>query len=144
MRSTIRKAAPGAKEAIKYQIPTFMLNGNLIHFAAYKAHVGLYPTPKGVAAFKDELSVYGSGKGSARFPLDEPMPFALITKIVKFRVKQTSPSARPKAKRRTRVAQTLVTPALRYTGHSPVLPRLTRRPPTKPATNPVTPRRLRA
>jgi uncharacterized protein YdhG (YjbR/CyaY superfamily) len=87
IRMTIRKAAPGAEEAIKYQIPTFTLNGNLIHFAAYKNHIGFYPAPRGAQAFKSELSRYEGGKGTVRFPLDEPIPVALISRIVKFRVK---------------------------------------------------------
>ena len=88
IRMTIRKAAPDAREAIKYQIPTFTLNGNLIHFAAYKKHIGLYPVPRGSGEFKDELSAYEGGKGTARFPLDEPIPFDLIGRIVKYRVRE--------------------------------------------------------
>lgn len=88
IRITIRKAAPGAEEAIKYAIPTFVLNGNLVHFAAFKNHIGFYPVPSGLKAFKKELSIYKQGKGSAQFPLDKPMPLDLITKIVKFRVKE--------------------------------------------------------
>jgi uncharacterized protein YdhG (YjbR/CyaY superfamily) len=90
VRMTIRKAAPGAEEAIKYQIPTFTLNGNLVHFAAYKNHIGFYPAPMAIEKFKKELSIYGSGKGTLKFPLDKPIPFDLITKIVKFRVKERS------------------------------------------------------
>ena len=88
IRQTIRKVAPGAEEAIKYQMPTFVLNGNLIHFAAYKNHIGLYPAPMGIEKFKRELAVYKGGKGSVQFPLDKPIPFDLISRIVKFRVKQ--------------------------------------------------------
>ena len=88
MRLTIRKAAPDAEETIKYQIPTFALKGNLVHFAAYKKHIGFYPTSTGIAKFKNELSVYEGAKGSVKFPLDKPIPFALISKIVKFRVKE--------------------------------------------------------
>ncbi len=80
--------APDATEAIKYQMPTFVLHGNLVHFAAYKAHIGLYPTPTGIAAFGDELAPYVGGKGSVRFPLDEPIPYDLIRKIVAFRVQE--------------------------------------------------------
>jgi uncharacterized protein YdhG (YjbR/CyaY superfamily) len=87
IRMTIRKAAPDAQETIKYQMPTFTLNGNLIHFAAYKKHIGVYPVPRGVAEFKDELSAYEGEKSTARFPLDEPIPFDLIGRIVKYRVK---------------------------------------------------------
>lgn len=88
IRTTIRKAAPEAKEAIKYQIPTFVLNGNLVHFAAFKSHIGFYPTPSAIEAFKDELSRYESAKGSVQFPVDEPMPLGLIERIVKFRVNE--------------------------------------------------------
>ena len=88
VRSVIRKAAPQAAEAIKYRMPTFVLNGNLVHFAGYKNHIGFYPVPSGIEAFKKELSVYKGGKGSVQFPLDEPMPLALISRIVKFRVKK--------------------------------------------------------
>ena len=91
VRATIQKAAPGAVEAIKYAIPTFMLNGrNLVHFAAFKSHIGFYPTPTGGEAFKKDLSKYKTGKGSVQFPLDEPMPLSLITKITKFRVKEAA------------------------------------------------------
>ena len=86
IRATIRKAAPDAEEAIKYQIPTFTLNGNLIFFAAYAKHIGVYPVPRGSAELEDELSEYEGGKGTLRLPLDEPIPFDLITRIVKFRV----------------------------------------------------------
>ena len=88
MKSTIQKAAPDAEEAIKYAMPTFVLNGNLVHFAAYKNHIGFYPAPSGIDAFKKELSVYKGGKGTVQFPLDKPLPLNLITKIVKFRIEQ--------------------------------------------------------
>jgi len=88
MRETIQKAAPEAEEAISYAMPTFKLNGNLVHFAAYQNHVGFYPVPSGMKEFEKELSVYKSGKGSAQFPHDQPLPLALVTKIVKFRVKE--------------------------------------------------------
>lgn len=85
IRAIIAKTAPTAEEAIKYAIPTFVLNGrNLVHFAAFKNHIGFYPTPTGIESFQKELSKYKQGKGSVQFPLDEPMPLALITKIVKF------------------------------------------------------------
>jgi len=87
LRDTIRKAAPDAEEAISYAIPTFKLNGNLVHFAAFKSHIGFYPAPSGTEAFKKELSPYKAGKGSIQFPLNEPLPLSLVTKIVKFRVK---------------------------------------------------------
>jgi uncharacterized protein YdhG (YjbR/CyaY superfamily) len=90
IRQTIRKVAPGAIEAISYQIPTFKLNGsNLVHFAAWKDHIGFYATPSGNVAFKKELSKYKVAKGSFQFPLDEPIPYDLVTKIAKFRVKET-------------------------------------------------------
>lgn len=96
VRATIRAAAPGAEEAIKYAMPTFILNGNLVHFAAFKNHIGFYPVPSGLAAFKKELSVYKGGKGSVQFPLDKPMPLNLIKKIVQFRVKENLEKARKK------------------------------------------------
>jgi uncharacterized protein YdhG (YjbR/CyaY superfamily) len=87
IRSSIQKAAPKATEAISYQIPTFKLNGkNLIHFAAFKNHIGLYPAPRGVNEFKDELAKYEGGKGTAQFPLDKPIPYDLIERIVKFKL----------------------------------------------------------
>jgi uncharacterized protein YdhG (YjbR/CyaY superfamily) len=88
IREVIQKAAPGAEETIKYAIPTFTLNGNLVHFAAFKNHIGFYPIPSGIKAFEKELSTYKRGKGSIQFPLGEPMPLKLISKIVKFRVKE--------------------------------------------------------
>jgi uncharacterized protein YdhG (YjbR/CyaY superfamily) len=94
IRSTIRKAAPKAEEAIKYAIPTFTQNGNLVHFAAYKSHIGFYPAPRGIEAFKDEVAGYEGGKGTLKFPLDEPLPLGLISKIVKFRVKETEKSGK--------------------------------------------------
>jgi uncharacterized protein YdhG (YjbR/CyaY superfamily) len=98
VRATIRKSAPGAEEAIKYQMPTFVLNGNLVHFAAFKNHIGFYPVPTGIEKFKKELSVYKQGKGSVQFPLDKPIPYGLIGKIVKFRVKENLEKAKAKKK----------------------------------------------
>jgi uncharacterized protein YdhG (YjbR/CyaY superfamily) len=86
VRATIKAAAPEAEEKISYQMPTFFLNGNLIHFAAFKHHLGLYPTPNGVEAFAQELSQFKGAKGSVQFPLDQPLPLELITRIVKYRV----------------------------------------------------------
>jgi uncharacterized protein YdhG (YjbR/CyaY superfamily) len=100
IRMTIRKAAPDAEETIKYQIPTFTLKGNLVHFAAYKKHIGFYPAPRGIEKFKNELSVYEGGKGTVQFPLDKPIPLALISKIVKFRVKENLERAAAKGKER--------------------------------------------
>ena len=86
MRTTIRAAAPDAVEKISYQMPTFTLKGNLVHFAAHPKHIGFYPTPSGIEAFKDELSFYKGAKGSVQFPLDEPLPLDLVRRIVEFRV----------------------------------------------------------
>ncbi len=93
IRETIRKAAPEAQEAIKYRMPTFTLNGNLVHFAAFQRHIGFYPVPSGIEAFKEELSVYEHGRGSVQFPLDRPIPYGLISRIVKFRVKENRAKA---------------------------------------------------
>ena len=94
IRLTIRQAAPEAKEAIKYRMPTLVLNGNLVHFAAFKNHIGFYPTPTGIGAFQDELSLYKGGKGSVQFPLDQPIPYDLIRRIVEFRVRESLGRAR--------------------------------------------------
>ena len=88
IRAIVKEAAPDAEEAIKYQIPTFVLSGNLVHFAAFEKHIGFYPTPSGIEQFKNELSSYKSAKGSVQFPLGSPIPYKLIEKIVKFRVKE--------------------------------------------------------
>jgi uncharacterized protein YdhG (YjbR/CyaY superfamily) len=98
IRLTIREAAPDAQETIKYRMPTFTLKGNLVYFAAFKHHIGLYPTPTGIEEFKSELSVYKEGKGSVQFPLDKPIPYGLISRIVTFRVKENL--ARSAAKRK--------------------------------------------
>lgn len=100
IRTTIQEAAPAAEEAIKYQMPTFVLNENLVHFAAYKNHVGFYPTPSGIEKFKDKLSSYKNAKGSVQFPIDKPMPLKLIRKIVEFRVKEIQAKALAKQKKR--------------------------------------------
>ncbi len=88
IRATIRKAAPAASETIKYAMPTFTLNGNLVHFAAFKNHIGFYPAPTENEEFKKELSGYKTGRGSVQFPIDKPMPLNLITKIVMLEVKK--------------------------------------------------------
>ncbi|MGV3656777.1 MAG: DUF1801 domain-containing protein [Chitinophagaceae bacterium] len=93
VRQTIQRAAPEATEAISYGIPTFVLHGNLVHFAAFKNHIGFYSLPSGTAAFQKELVAYKSGRGSVQFPLNEPMPLALITEIVKFRVAENKAKA---------------------------------------------------
>lgn len=96
IRQTIHDAAPGATEAISYGMPTFRLHGNLVHFAAFKNHIGFYPTPTGVDEFHDELAAYKQGKGSVQFPLDRPIPYDLITRIVKYRVKEHEAAAEAK------------------------------------------------
>ncbi len=88
LRETIQKAAPQAEEAISYQMPTYKLEGNLVHFAAYKNHIGFYPAPTGLKAFENEIAKYKHSKGAVQFPLDKPLPVGLITKIVKYRVKK--------------------------------------------------------
>jgi uncharacterized protein YdhG (YjbR/CyaY superfamily) len=88
IRMTIRQAAPGAAETISYAMPTFTLKGNLVHFAAFQKHIGFYPAPTGIEKFRKELSPYAGGKGTARFPLDMPIPYDLISEIVQFRVSE--------------------------------------------------------
>lgn len=97
IRSTIRKAAPKAEEAISYMIPTFKLHGNLVHFAAFKTHLSFFPGASGVEAFKEELAKYEISKGTIRIPLDQRLPLTLIRKIVKFRVQQNLDNAAAKA-----------------------------------------------
>lgn len=88
IRTIILEVIPEAEEVISYQMPTYKLSGNLVHFAAFKNHIGLYPAPSGVAAFQEELAPYKHAKGSIRFPLDQPIPYDLIKEIVSFRVKE--------------------------------------------------------
>jgi uncharacterized protein YdhG (YjbR/CyaY superfamily) len=88
VRNAIKKAAPKAEEVISYNMPAFKQHGNLVYFAGYKNHIGFYPMPSAIKQFAKELSVYKGAKGSVQFPIDEPMPVNLITKIVKFRVKE--------------------------------------------------------
>jgi uncharacterized protein YdhG (YjbR/CyaY superfamily) len=88
LRQVIKEAAPEAEETINYQMPTFTLNGNLVHFAAFKNHIGFYPTPTGIEAFNKELSPYKGAKGSVQFPIDQPLPLPLIRRIVEYRVKE--------------------------------------------------------
>ena len=99
LRATIRKAAPDAEEAMKYRLPTFVLNGNLVHFGAFKKHIGFYATPTGNEKFRKELSVYEGAKGSVQFPLDEPIPYDLVSRMVKFRVKENLEKAAAKRKK---------------------------------------------
>lgn len=99
IRTMIKKTAPAAEETISYKIPTFMLRGHyLIYFAAYRNHISLYPIPLGDDAFNEELSPYKAGKGTLRFPLDKPIPFGLIKKIVKFSIKRNLAQATAKGK----------------------------------------------
>ena len=101
IRMTIRKAAPDAEETMSYQMPTFTLKGKyLVYFAAYKKHIGFYPAPIGNAEFTEDLSVYESGKGTVKFPFDKPIPFDLISRIVKFRVKKNLERPEAKGKKR--------------------------------------------
>jgi uncharacterized protein YdhG (YjbR/CyaY superfamily) len=101
IRKTIRDAAPEAQETINYQIPTFTLYGNLVHFAAFKKHIGFYPTPSGIAQFEAELSVYEKAKGSVQFPLDQPIPYDLIRRIVEFRVEENLAKVQARRKKRS-------------------------------------------
>ena len=97
VRQTIKQAAPDAEETISYQMPTFKQNGHyVVYFAAFKKHLGLYPTPDGIEAFKDELAPYKNAKGSVRFPLDKPIPYDLIGRIVTFRVEENRARAKGK------------------------------------------------
>jgi len=98
MREIIQKAAPQAEEKISYAMPTYFLHKNLVHFAAYKNHIGFYPSPSGLKAFYKEISKYKNSKGAVQFPIDKPLPKTLITKIVKFRVKENSVKAALKQK----------------------------------------------
>jgi uncharacterized protein YdhG (YjbR/CyaY superfamily) len=99
IRATIRKAAPGVKEKISYRIPTFTLDGDiLIYFAAFTKHASIYPAPRGAEEFRDELAGYRGGKGTVQFPLDQPIPYGLITRIVKFRARHNRAKAKAKGK----------------------------------------------
>jgi len=100
IRITIRKAAPQAEEVISYRMPAFRQNGNLVYFAAFKKHFGFFPTSSGIRAFKRELSDYEGSKGSVQFPFDQPVPFGLISKIVKFRVKENLKKTETKSKKK--------------------------------------------
>ena len=98
IRATIKAAAPEAQETISYQMPTFTLKGNLVHFAAFKKHIGFYPTPSGTEQFQQQISGYKAAKGSIQFPLDKPIPYDLISEIVNFRVQENLAKAEAKAK----------------------------------------------
>jgi len=101
LRAVIKASAPDAQEKISYQMPTFTLKGNLVHFAAYKKHIGFYPAPSGINAFKSESSGYKSSKGAIKFPIDKPLPLELISKIVKFRVAENLKNAGIKKQNKT-------------------------------------------
>ena len=98
LRAAIEKAAPGAEEFISYKMPAFRLNGMLVWYTAHKNHIGFYPKASGIEAFKKELAAYAGTKGSVHFPLGKPLPLGLITKIVKFRVKENQEKAKKKAR----------------------------------------------
>jgi len=100
LRKVIKEVAPEATEKISYQMPTFDLYGNLVHFAAYKNHIGFYPTPSGIEKFKNELAMYKGAKGSVQFPINEPLPYELIRQIVKFRVIENSELHQSKVKKK--------------------------------------------
>jgi uncharacterized protein YdhG (YjbR/CyaY superfamily) len=96
VRKTIHEAAPDAQETINYQMPTFTLNGNLVHFAAFEKHIGFYPTPSGIEKFRKEIDAYKNAKGSVQFPLDQSIPYELISRITEFRVKEQQAKAKKK------------------------------------------------
>ncbi|MFO1444867.1 DUF1801 domain-containing protein [Bacillus sp. Bva_UNVM-123] len=100
LRKVIKETAPDAKEKISYQMPSFYLHGNLVYFAAYKNHIGFYPTSSGIAAFKQEISNYKNSKGAVQFPLDKPLPYELISKIVEFRVAENVKKVEEKGKKK--------------------------------------------
>ncbi|MDB5247105.1 MAG: hypothetical protein JWQ40_1499 [Segetibacter sp.] len=102
VRETIKQSAPGAEETINYGIPTFVLQANLVHFAGYKTHIGFYPTPSGIEKFKEELSAYKGAKGSVQFPIDEEIPYDLISRIVQFRVKENTERAAKSKKKKVK------------------------------------------
>lgn len=102
IRGAVKKAAPKAEEAIKYGIPTFVLYGNLVSFAAYKNHIGFYPRPSGIEAFEKALSGYEGSKGTIKFPLDKPLPLTLIGRIVKYRVQKNREKVEARAKKKAR------------------------------------------
>lgn len=99
LRQVIKESAPNTEEKISYGMPTFVLNGNLVHFAAFKNHIGFYPTPNGITTFKQELSGYKTSKGAVQFPIGKPIPYGLVSKIVKFRVSENKSKAERKIKK---------------------------------------------
>ena len=103
IRSVIKEEVPEATEKISYQMPTFFLKGNLVHFAAYKNHIGFYPVPSGIEKFKEELSQFKGAKGSVQFPIDKPMPLDLIRRIVLFRVEENLANAEKKQRKNNEI-----------------------------------------
>ncbi|AIQ11419.1 iron chaperone [Paenibacillus durus] len=101
LRKVIQESAPDAKEKISYQMPTFELHGNLVHFAAFKKHIGFYPAPSGIEAFQEEVKEYHKSKGTLQFPLDKPLPYDLISRIVKYRVASNIEKAEAKSKKKS-------------------------------------------
>ena len=101
IRTIIKQAAPDAQEALKYRIPTFVLGTNLVHFAAFENHIGFYPTPSAIKAFRHDLAAYHNAKGSVQFPLDRPIPFALIKKMARFRVQEIRAKMAASRKKKT-------------------------------------------
>lgn len=99
IRATIKQAAPQAEEAISYNMPAFKLHGMLVWYAGYKEHIGLYPKPTVIQAFKKDLAGYKLSKGTIQFPLDQPLPLDLITRIVKYRIKENLEAAKMKVKK---------------------------------------------
>jgi uncharacterized protein YdhG (YjbR/CyaY superfamily) len=100
LRSTIKKTAPQAEELISYNMPAFKLHGMLVYYAAYKEHIGFYPTPSPIEAFKKELAGYEVAKGSIKFPIDKPVPLKLVIKIVKYKMKENLEAAHAKVKKK--------------------------------------------
>ena len=100
LRKVIKESAPYAKEKISWQMPTFVLHGNLVHFAAHKKHIGLYPGASGIEVFKNKLSEYKSSKGAVQFPIEKPLPYELISEIVRFRVAENTKEAEDKLKKK--------------------------------------------
>lgn len=100
LRKVIKESAPNAEEKISYRMPTFVLNGNLVHFAAFKNHIGFYPTPSGIHTFQQELSGYKTSKGAIQFPIGKPIPYGLISEIVKFRVAENQSKVEEKIKKK--------------------------------------------
>ena len=100
LRKVIKESAPEATEKISYQMPTFAMQGNLVHFAAFKKHIGFYPAASGVSAFADKLVEYKTSKGAIQFPIDKPLPYELIREIVQFRVDENRKEAEDKLKKK--------------------------------------------